>query len=128
MDDVCQTALIAQKSVLVVEDEQLVALDVEQIVHDLGIQHVVCVTSLAGARAALQDENHAFALVILDIKLKDGSGLDLLKECEQLYIPVLIVTGYTDFEYGSLKVMYKPFSSQVLANSIRDLLGIKANA
>ena len=82
---------------------------------------VVLAGSLAEARAALADGR--FALLILDVNLPDGSGLDLLRqlraggECT----PVILLTA-NDFEWdevagleaGADDYITKPFSLAVL--------------
>jgi two-component system, NtrC family, response regulator PilR len=59
---------------------------------------VVCAGSLAEARAAL--ERREFLVVITDMRLPDGSGLDLLKQLEASGRPerVIVITAYGSAE------------------------------
>ena len=62
--------------ILVVDDERLIRTTLERALPTLGHQ-VEAADSAAGARAALARKR--FDLVVLDLKLGDGSGLDVLR-------------------------------------------------
>ena len=54
--------------------------------------HVTLCGTLAQGRAALEREN--FDLLVLDVNLPDGSGLDLLREVRQTRaVPVIMLTA-----------------------------------
>lgn len=55
---------------------------------------VTCATTIAEGRRAFLDGGHD--LVVLDIKLPDGNGMDFYYEIKSLrpQLPVLIITGY----------------------------------
>ncbi len=92
-----RSALLAHEQnrlrVLHVEDD----LSLTELVRTLleGPAHVVAEHSVAAARARLEQET--FDMVILDIALADGSGLDLLPSLQQSAIPPAIVL-YTSTE------------------------------
>ena len=76
---------------------------------------------LAGARQALQKER--FDLLILDLNLPDGSGLDLLRQlrAEGEDVPIILLTAndleldeVTGLEAGADDYITKPFSLAVL--------------
>ena len=82
---------------------------------------VICRPSLAKARGALAEER--FDLLILDINLPDGSGLDLLRQVrsEGDATPVILLTAndleldeVTGLEAGADDYITKPFSLAVL--------------
>ena len=82
---------------------------------------VLCRPSLAGARAALAEAR--FDLLILDVNLPDGSGLDLLRQvrAEGSTVPVILLTAndleldeVTGLEAGADDYITKPFSLAVL--------------
>jgi len=56
-------------------------------------RRVVCVTDGAGARAALREQN--VHLLLTDINLPDGSGLDLAREAlgQNPALPVIVCSG-----------------------------------
>lgn len=78
------------------------------------------VRTLAEARAALAEED--FDLLILDVNLPDGSGLDLLAQIRQTsQVPVILLTAndmetdiVTGLESGADDYITKPFSLAVL--------------
>ena len=82
---------------------------------------VVCRPGLAKAREALSEER--FDLLILDVNLPDGSGLDLLRQVrsEGDATPVILLTAndleldeVTGLEAGADDYITKPFSLAVL--------------
>ena len=82
---------------------------------------VVCRTSLSSAREALEEDR--FDLLILDVNLPDGSGLDLLRQvrAEGDVTPVILLTAndleldeVTGLEAGADDYVTKPFSLAVL--------------
>ncbi|QUO38380.1 response regulator transcription factor [Dysosmobacter sp. Marseille-Q4140] len=82
---------------------------------------VVCRPSLEKAREALEQER--FDLLILDVNLPDGSGLDLLRQvrAEGNAVPVILLTAndleldeVTGLEAGADDYITKPFSLAVL--------------
>jgi two-component system NtrC family sensor kinase len=64
-------------TVLIVDDSLTVRMDLKEAFEDVGFQTVVCATA-AAARQALADA--AVRIVVLDVLLPDGNGVDLLKE------------------------------------------------
>jgi CheY-like chemotaxis protein len=91
-----QTAIEAQlaTNVLIIEDEPIIALDIESLVRDLG-------HDVAGV-AATKDEAVALAkasrpgLVLADVRLADGSsGIDAATEILAAFdVPVIFITAY----------------------------------
>lgn len=68
-------------------------------------------------------------LVITDIRMPNGSGVDLIRAIrETSFIPVILITGFHDFceeefkELNVSKVLYKPFRIKDLILSINALL------
>lgn len=64
-------------SVLIVDDSLTVRMDLKEAFEDVGFQTIVCAT-VAAARRALADT--AVRVVVLDVLLPDGNGVDLLRE------------------------------------------------
>jgi two-component system NtrC family sensor kinase len=63
--------------VLIVDDSLTVRMDLIEILKEAGLQAQACETVAAARHALARDQ---FALVILDILLPDGDGIELLKE------------------------------------------------
>lgn len=116
-------------TVLVVDDDPVLTtlLDValQRDGHDVRFADTIA----SGAKAL---ESGDFDLVILDIFLPDGSGLELLREVRRRdgEIPVLVLTGHhQDFfsaraeEAGASAYMTKPFVPGELREAVMRLAG-----
>jgi DNA-directed RNA polymerase specialized sigma24 family protein len=82
--------------VLVIEDEPMIAMDLEGIVEGLG--HRVMGVARTHAEAVKAIANEKPGLVLADIQLADGSsGLDAVNEMLGLFqVPVIFITAYPD--------------------------------
>ncbi|WP_412775045.1 response regulator transcription factor [Virgibacillus pantothenticus] len=77
--------------------------------------------------ARMEIQKTIFDLIILDINLPDGSGLDFLKELRKFSaIPVIMLTAkdmetdvVTGFEFGADDYITKPFSLMILRARVR---------
>lgn len=117
--------------VLIVEDSLTVRMDLEEAFAEGGFSPVLC-QDLASARQALQEGS--FALVILDLLLPDGDGIDLLREIKSAAvpasIPVIVLSQETEvrqrlqgLETGADDYIGKPYDRQHLVNRARQLIG-----
>jgi DNA-directed RNA polymerase specialized sigma24 family protein len=82
--------------VLIIEDEPVIAMDLEALVEDLG--HRVVFIARTHAEAMVAISRHTPGLVLADIQLADGSsGLDAVNEIlEHCEVPVVFVTAYPE--------------------------------
>jgi DNA-binding NtrC family response regulator len=96
--------------VLIVEDEKIVAWDMEQTLIESGIVKVEAVSTLAEAQRIINGEQ-PISLVLLDLKLPDGDSSELVRELQEKAIPIVIVTGYTTSLIEGVPVLYKPFAA-----------------
>ncbi|MFV0623118.1 response regulator [Sphingomonas sp. ac-8] len=78
--------------ILVVEDEPLVAFDTEHFLTDNGFE-IVATTDLVSEGLALVNGDAAIDLVLVDVNLADGSGIDVARAAKERGMPVLFVTG-----------------------------------
>ena len=110
----------ASRRVLVVEDEEALALGVRDALQHAGYEAQTVFDGLA-ARDVLRREE--FDLVVLDLMLPGANGFDVLEELrrENQRIRVLILTALADekdvlrgFELGADDYMAKPFSPREL--------------
>ena len=97
---------------LVVEDEPLVAFDTEHFLSDADYEIVATVDRVADALAELAD-GKAIDLVLVDVSLADGSGVDVARAAQARGVPVLFVTGScppeaTELGAGCLSKPYAP--------------------
>lgn len=82
--------------VLIIEDEPLIAMDIEALVTDLG--HEVVGIAATKSEATELAEREKPALILADIQLADGSsGLDAVNEILGAHnVPVVFVTAYPE--------------------------------
>jgi two-component SAPR family response regulator len=86
------SALLDGIRVLVVEDEFLIALELEAMIRDLGGTVVGPVSHLDAARTVMRQEKINCA--ILDVKLDGHTSLPLADELIASGFPVILVSGY----------------------------------
>lgn len=86
----------SRTSVLIVEDEPLIALELEQIVETLG--HSVAGIAATHADAVAAFEKSEAGLVLADIQLADGSsGIDAVQEKLSVApVPVIFITAFPE--------------------------------
>ncbi len=114
-------------SVLIIEDEPVIALDIESMVQELG--HDVIGVARTERQAVSEVRRRRPGLVLADIQLADGSsGLDavntILKEIE---VPVIFVTAYPERLLTGNKpepafLITKPFQPEALKAAISQVL------
>ncbi len=102
---------------LLVEDEPLVAFDNEHALGDAGYTIVATVPGVAAALAVLAG---GVELVVSDIRLADGSGVDVARAARDADIPVLFVTGDLPPEARPLAAgcLEKPYAPRDLVAAI----------
>ena len=110
--------------VLVVEDDPLIAFDTEHLLSESGYTVVATVDRVADALAVI-DGGHTVDLVLLDVKLADGSGVEVARRARDVGVAVLFVTGHfpaeaTEFANGCLS---KPYTQRDLAGAIAAIDG-----
>lgn len=112
--------------ILIVEDDAIICDGIKIYLKNNGYS-VDCAYSATEAKEALKSQ---YSLVILDINLPDGSGLDLCREIRQSgNTPVIFLTANdtdTDmvvgFWHGCDDYIAKPFSVEVLNQRIKAVL------
>lgn len=107
--------------VLIVEDEALVAMELEDMIGMAGHQAVAQADDLASAISAADAERPDLALV--DIQLAQGcSGLDVAAALKARGIPVVFATGNCPTERGrglGMACLHKPITDGSLAATMR---------
>ncbi len=82
--------------VLIIEDEPIIAMDLETIVRDLG--HNVTGVAVTRDEAVAQAHAHRPGLVLADIQLADdSSGIDAVKDIlAEFSVPVIFITAFPE--------------------------------
>jgi len=104
---------------LVVEDEPLIAFDNEHVLSEAQYEIVATVDRVAQAVAVLQSDA-SVDLVLVDVNLADGSGLDVARAAAEAGVAVLFVTGQCPAEAMTLAAgcLSKPYQQRDLVTAI----------
>ena len=119
--------------VLIIEDEALIAMDLEHLVEDLG--HRVIGVARTHAKAVAIAKAHVPGLILADIHLADNSsGLDAVNELLRTFqVPVIFITAYPErFLTGERPepafLIAKPFQPSAVSAVISQSLFFERNA
>ena len=118
------------QKILIIEDEPDIRKTLEYNITREGYE-VISASSLSEGRQKL--ESDSFTLLLLDLMLPDGSGLDLFRDLKQdkslSSMPVIILTAKDDevdkvvgFELGADDYVTKPFSVRELILRVKAVL------
>lgn len=105
--------------VLIVEDEPLIAFDTEHFLSDEGFEIHATVDRVAGALAAL-DDDEPIDLVLVDVQLADGSGIEVAEAAHARGVAALFVTGNCPGEarHVAAGCLAKPYAQRELLTAI----------
>lgn len=117
-------SVLSGKRCLVLDDEFLIALDIQQILERAGATQVVCVASAAEARDFLRRETK-FDIAVLDVKLS-GPELNSLGVAEMLAeegTPFVFLTGMRVDDvhakrFPEAPVIEKPYDAIALLDAV----------
>lgn len=115
----------SEKRVLVVDDEPVVCQSVKRILEHRGFEvHPI----MSGKEALRQLESTPYDLVVLDLKMPDMDGYEVLQAIKQRWpeVKVIVVTGYASVESavrcvrnGAEQYLAKPFTpSELVAAAV----------
>ena len=115
-------------SILLVEDEPDLAATCERLLSRRGWR-VLMVGTRGGGLAALAGPIRP-ALAIIDRRLPDGDGFDVLRAARAAGTPVIVVTGHGSpgvrqaaLEEGAAAFLTKPFSARDLVDLVHSIAG-----
>lgn len=116
---------LAERSVLLVEDSLIIALDAEDILARLGADGVAVHATTDGALDYL--DTAAPALAVLDINLGDSTSFPIADRLSDLGIPFIFASGYGEqaslpMEHRSRQVLQKPYTLENMARALLELL------
>lgn len=113
--------LLSDMRILVLEDEFLIAMDVEQHCRDNGAADVIIEQDLAALDAEQPGVN--FDAAILDIVLGGVSTLPFAHMLQKHGIPFVFASGYTELEeilaaFPGVAIIDKPYSGNELIEAL----------
>lgn len=117
----------ALRSVLIVEDEEIIRTSLREFLTEEGYDVAVAGTVAAALQVAKQRDFH---VAICDVQLPDGDGVQLLRRLQQLNpgTSVMIITAYATvenaveaFKSGAFDYLVKPVIFDDLANKLNRL-------
>lgn len=114
-------------TLLIVEDEGEMCFLINILLNDKGLE-IEHVKTISGAVEYLQQQSPE--IVLLDNRLPDGFGVDLIRELKQNYpsTKIIMISGIdvaakdVALENGADVFLEKPFTKAVLWKSIQELL------
>ena len=111
--------------ILVIEDDPAIGQSLLDGLSHYGFRSQLCVDGTSGVHHAKQHKSH---LIILDIRLPDGSGFDVCRQMRQAVLnqPIIMLTAQQDetdkvlgLEMGADDYVTKPFNLRELVSRIR---------
>lgn len=119
---------LAGKRFLILDDELLIALDIQQVLESAGAADVVCTGNAADALKAVETAR-AFDLAILDFRLfGTTSSLEVADALAKAGTPFVFLTGMRGDkqmkrQYPNVPVVEKPYGEKLLIEAIVRALG-----
>ncbi|HEY3807028.1 MAG TPA: response regulator [Kofleriaceae bacterium] len=121
-------------TILVVDDSLTVRMDLAEALEAAGFATALCATA-AAARQALA--TGTIALAILDVRLPDGDGVELLRELRAMpqlaELPVLMLSSEADvvdrvrgLKMGANDYVGKPYDTALVIARVRELVPLPA--
>lgn len=108
--------------VLILEDEILIALDLEQLFRDLGVEEVIVARNLDDVAA-----DAGFDVAVLDIMLAGRSTVEFASVLFSRGVPFVFATGRSDAaqllaDLPGVPIVDKPFSNEALIRAVTEAM------
>jgi light-regulated signal transduction histidine kinase (bacteriophytochrome)/CheY-like chemotaxis protein len=118
------TQVVSRKTILLVEDSLIIALDAEDILKRLGAGHVATAGTVEQALEAIDSVRPDIAM--LDINLGDQTSFAIADRLNELNIPFLFATGYGEQaqlpeDHQARAVVQKPYTLENVARALPSL-------
>lgn len=117
--------MLSEMKILLLEDNPVIAMDVELLLQDSGALVVETVATASAALAKLADFTPDIA--VLDINLDSGTSLPVAEALMARRIPFIFATGYSDpsslpESMAHIVILPKPFAGKALELALSDVL------
>jgi len=116
-----------QRKILIIDDEDVICQACKMVLNE---EAFLCDHSLSGADGLEMALSDAYDLVLLDMKLKDMDGMEILAAIkkEKPHIHVIVITGYSTLantvkamKLGANDYLSKPFSEKELIDAVQQI-------
>jgi DNA-binding response OmpR family regulator len=119
------TDALSGLTVLIIEDEFLIAADVQHIVEVAGAGRTLLASSTAGAHRFL-DGDESVDICILDLKLGSEDGFPLAHELRNRGIPFVVATGLEgNLDLADTVIVQKPYDARAVVEALVAALAAK---
>lgn len=134
--DIKNTTLLndgGQKHILVVDDENSIAIFLQQLLHKYNYK-VTYTTSSKHALEIFENSASDIDLIITDQTMPEISGTEMIKQMFRIKpnIPVILCSGYSEnineksaLDMGCTKYMEKPINSKKMIQALYNILNVK---
>lgn len=115
--------VLSKHRILVVEDEALIAFELEETIKDAG--GFVAGPFATVGEALLQIDQENISAAILDMRLGADTSLPVAQRLAEKNIPFLFYTAHSDKieQWLAVQIVKKPATSAVLVNALATLIG-----
>jgi len=117
--------------ILVVDDDEDICSTISAVFHDSGLDTI---TATSGFDALQMIATNNVTVVISDVRMANGNGLELLAAVKKHYpkLPVFLITGYDDMtaedalRQGARELFNKPFDIRRLISTVKTAISNNA--
>lgn len=118
--------MLENKSVLIIEDEFLIAGLLQDMLEELGCSKILIAANIPQAIEALEVQNPD--LVALDLNLAGTSAIPIARSLRDRNVPFIISSGYgadaIDTEWRKYPVLTRPYDSSALQEKIAQAVAL----
>lgn len=127
-----EAAEILNASILIVDDQDANVLLLEQMLRDVGYQHIASTVD-PRAVCAMHLANR-YDLILLDLQMPEMDGFEVMEELKKIetdsYLPVLVITAQPGHKLRALQAgakdfVGKPFDMMEVQTRIRNMLEVR---
>ncbi len=117
---------IEDLSILLVEDNMIIALDLESLLQEFGFSVVHTAANVSEAIRTL--EQHDINLAVLDINLGAETSFEVGKRLQSQSTPFVFLTGYSELrpdavsEFADVPILSKPVNNGLLHNRLNEMV------
>lgn len=109
------------RDVLIIEDNYLIALDLEAMVRELGVEHVRSANSVHAALELIEAQRPQLALI--DVNLGTDKSFEVAGYLRGMQVPIVFTTGYGDAQafpqhFADAKIITKPYTLEAVREAI----------